>query len=295
MKVIRFEDKSCERFRKYLDAYLSNELTVETSLEVLRHLERCPHCTEELEIRQTVKDALKHAMDEQEPAPRELRQKILKQIKPQPRWNPWWLAVAAAVVLSFGSLVLWRWQSVQPTNEVSSQVKGQSGGGEANSTAASDVFQIGLGDHVHCALYRDFSSGPRSFERMAQDMGPDYIGLASLAKEHIPPDYTLMLGHRCDFQGRNFVHLILKNQKTILSIILTKKRGETFDKSTPAPAHRVSGAPLYQARLQEQEIVGFETRNHLAYVVSSLAQEDHLQLASNLAPSVWNFLARLET
>jgi anti-sigma factor RsiW len=62
---------------------LSNELTVEADLDVLRHLERCPRCTEELETKRRVKHALKSAMDRQEPAPIDLQQKILKEIRPQ--------------------------------------------------------------------------------------------------------------------------------------------------------------------------------------------------------------------
>ncbi|MCI0665785.1 MAG: hypothetical protein L0220_32410, partial [Acidobacteria bacterium] len=149
-------------------------------------------------------------------------------------------------------------------------------------------------DHIHCALHRDFSAGPRSFERMSHDLGPEYIGLIPSVKERVPQDYTLMVGHRCDFKGRNFVHLILTNQKTILSVILTKKNGETFDKNAVAAVMQASGAPLYRARLQDQEVVGFETRDYLAYVVSGLPQDEHLRLASSLTPSVRNFLGRLE-
>jgi len=130
---------------------------------------------------------------------------------------------------------------------------------------------------------------------MSHDLGPDYAGLVSLVKERVPQDYTVMVGHRCDYKGRNFVHLILTSQKTILSVILTKKDGETFDKSALATVLQGAGPPIYRTRMQDQEIVGFETRNYLAYVVSSLPQEDHFQLASGLAPSVRNFLAQLES
>jgi hypothetical protein len=179
-------------------------------------------------------------------------------------------------------------------SELSFQSGGRAGVNGLISHNNAEVFNVGMGDHIHCAIHRDFSSGPRSFERMAHDMGPDYIGLVSLVKDHAPQDYTVMVGHRCDFKGRNFIHLILTNQKTILSIILTKKNGEAFDKSALATISQASGEPLYRARLQGQEIVGFETRDYLAYVVSGLPQDDHFQLASALAPSMRGFLARLE-
>ena len=39
-----FDAKQCERVRRNLDAYLSNELLVETTSEILRHLETCEAC-----------------------------------------------------------------------------------------------------------------------------------------------------------------------------------------------------------------------------------------------------------
>ncbi len=290
MKLISFEDKSCERFRKRLDAYLSNELTLETNLNVLRHLERCPRCTEELETKQRVKNALKRAMDRQEPAPVDLQQKILKEIRHQTRRNYWWLAVAATVVLSVGAFGLLRWLNTRHASEGFIQI----GGNELISPNNAEMLKIGVGDHIHCALHRDFSAGPHSFERMSHDLGPEYIGLAPSVKERVPQDYTLMVGHRCDFKGRNFVHLILTNQKTILSVILTKKNGEAFDKGALATVLQESAGSLYRARLQDQEVVGFETRDYLAYVVSGLPQEEHLQLASSLTSSVRKFLGQLE-
>jgi anti-sigma factor (TIGR02949 family) len=290
MKLISFEDKSCERYRKHLDVYLSNELMGETSLDVFKHLERCPRCTEELETKQRVKNELKRAMDRQEPAPVDLQQRILKEIRPRSRPKYWWLPVAATIVLSVGAFSALRWMN---TRHASNGVI-KLGGSELISTNNAEMLNIGVGDHIHCALHRDFSAGPRSFERMSQDLGPEYIGLVPSVKERLPQDHTLMVGHRCDFKGRNFVHLILTNQKTILSVILTEKNGERFDRSALAAVMQASGSPLYRARLQDQEVVGFETRDYLAYVVSGLPQDEHLQLASSLALSVRNFLGRLE-
>lgn len=292
MKLIDFADKSCEKYRQRLNAYLNNELTEEIRLETFGHLGRCPRCAEELETKQRLKVALKRAVNRDEPAPEELRRRILRTIDLKSNrtgWNHWWLAVAATVLLSAGGFGMWRWLTTRHASDVSFHA------GEMVSDNNAGLFNVGMGDHIHCALHRDFSSGPRSFERMAHDLGPDYIGLVSLVKERAPQDYTVMVGHRCDFKGRNFIHLILTNQKTILSIVLTKKNGEAFDRSAMAIPSQGSGAPLYRARLQDQEIVGFETRDYLAYVVSGLPQDDHFQLASGLAPSVRGFLARLES
>jgi hypothetical protein len=37
-----FGEGACEKIRKYLDSYISNELLIETNHEVLRHVEKLP-------------------------------------------------------------------------------------------------------------------------------------------------------------------------------------------------------------------------------------------------------------
>ena len=73
MNVLNFNSEQCARIRRQLDAYLSNELLVETTGEVLRHLESCEACLRELEARTRVRDALRRAAAGQTP-PEELRQ-----------------------------------------------------------------------------------------------------------------------------------------------------------------------------------------------------------------------------
>ena len=51
MNRVQFGEGACERTRRYMDAYLSNELLVETNHDMLRHLETCAACSSELEMR----------------------------------------------------------------------------------------------------------------------------------------------------------------------------------------------------------------------------------------------------
>ena len=80
MNVLNFNSEQCARIRRHLDAYLSNELLVETTSEVLRHLESCEACSRELEARTRVRDALRRAAASQIP-PEELRQSIQRQLR----------------------------------------------------------------------------------------------------------------------------------------------------------------------------------------------------------------------
>ena len=83
MNVLNFNSEQCDRIRRHLDAYLSNELLVETTSDVLRHLESCEACSRELEARTRVRDALRRAAVSQIP-PEELRQSIQRQLRKMP-------------------------------------------------------------------------------------------------------------------------------------------------------------------------------------------------------------------
>jgi hypothetical protein len=88
--------------------------------------------------------------------------------------------------------------------------------------------------------------------------------------------------------------MILKSDEKVLSLVITKKNGEAFPESAALDVSRAAGTPLYEAPLQGYEVAGFETRDYLGFIISNLAQEDNLQIASTLAPVVRDFLARME-
>lgn len=287
--MIDFEERSCEKARVYFDDFLSNELSVETRLEVLRHLERCQGCTEALDARRRVKTALKRAVEQEGLEPAALRERIRKTLKPTTIRRHWPLAVAAGVMLALGGWVVTRGPNLRSASDLPSQASLN----EPPSERSTDILNIGLSGHVDCALRQDFSAGPRSFEQMSRDLGPDYVGLVPLVKDRVPQGYTMMAAHRCSPQGRDLVHLILTDQQTLLSLVLTKKDGESFGEADPSAVLKTPLVPLYRAHSQDLEVAGFETRDYLAYVVSGLAMESNLQIASSLAPLVNDFLTKL--
>src|SRR5215470_4882289 len=108
MNRIQFGEGGCEKTRKYLDAYISNELTVETNYEVLRHIEGCSACAAEVDARTRLRSRLKAAVNAQS-VPPELQVRIREQIRPRPSrswihfewsragWPSWAGATAAAL------------------------------------------------------------------------------------------------------------------------------------------------------------------------------------------------------
>lgn len=288
MKVIGFEQNQCKKIRSYLDSYLSNELMVETNHEVLKHLDGCQACADALASRSRVKQVLRQAVMQDE-APAGLRYRIQKDIRKSAepvRWGQWVLVAAAAVVLMVGAIGVVRFagsRGAQPRNE------------RAESAQTAELLTIGLNDHSFCAIDHNLASRRFTREEMSQKMGPEFAGLVDLVEQKAPGEYDVVVGHRCRFAGRPFIHLILRNQETVISLAITKKNGENFPADAAASALQASGVLLYESRIQNFEVTGFETRDYLAFVVSNLPKEENVRIASNLAPGVRDFLMKLES
>jgi anti-sigma factor (TIGR02949 family) len=103
MDVVSFNERSCERYRRYFDAYLDNELLIETNQDVLQHLTSCAECTRILEDRARVKQTVRSAVAAED-APSELVVALRSQLRAHRRVFPSnsvrWMMAAAAVVLA---------------------------------------------------------------------------------------------------------------------------------------------------------------------------------------------------
>ena len=299
MNVINFNDKACERIRRYFDSYLDNELLVETNHEVLRHLATCADCTRVLEDRARIKKAVKQAVMEEHP-PAALLENIQKEIREGKHGSffgrdvgRWGMAAAALLILSIGGFLALRISGVRTRDP---------GGGsvlQLISAQAREILRIGLADHIHCTLALGRWKELLSFEHMkeatgATALGPEFIDLAPIAKEKLGANFQLMQGHRCTINGREYVHLIATGENgAILSLVITEKKGEAFTRPEVAATVEASGVPLYRDKQDQLEIAGFETSRFLAFVVSNMDRDANLKVASNLAPSVYEFLQRL--
>ena len=289
MNVVKFEDGHCKRIRSYLDSYLNNELMVETNHEVLTHLETCGACSRTLEDRARLKAQLKHAVM-QEYAPAALRERIASDLRRGRvfSFNRASLALAAAAaVLVIAAVTFFTWGP--PKNQLSLQAK------VAPADVTGQILKIGFDDHVFCAIDHQLANKQFTPDQMSEKLGPEYVGLVELVKEKMPQDFTVVVGHRCHYQGREFIHLIMRNQYDVVSLVITRKNGEAFPTDGVASLVQATGGPIYQAAWANQQIAGLETRDHLVFVVSNKTNDTNMQIASSLEPSVRDFLARLES
>lgn len=286
-------EKKCEVVQVRLDAYMDGELGDEIAGNITRHLEFCADCSESAHAILHAKTLLRRAV-QNEVAPNALRETIQKQIHAEPRLFRFlfvrkFLTAATAIVLfvCFGLFGIFVWQRRSPSN-----LAGKSSPSQTFPGQITELLSIGLGDHVHCALEEGYAERHYTVEEMSGKLGAEYAGLVPLIKEKADDGFDVVAAHHCTIDERNFVHLILRKNEKILSLIITKKNGETFSGRGGIALLQSSGIALYQEAIQNYAVAGFETETDLVFFISNLTNAENLQIASNAAPAVQNFLEK---
>jgi anti-sigma factor (TIGR02949 family) len=286
MNSTEFTPPICIRIRECLDDYLSSEVSAETSHEVSRHLETCKGCSEELRVRRQIRSILTRSVNADMPSP-ELRQRIQNQIRPSRRrlwpqvWTWRWSLGAAsclAAIAIFATGVRWR------ADRVYHDPAAQAAYIRSVAEGLPAIQQVGLADHIHCAFLRRYPQEYPKEPVATSQLGPELVALLNQVKEKLPADYQVILAHRCSYGGRHYIHFVMKNQSHLLSIVLTEKEaGDSFASLNPIQAGEI---PIYQASAQKFQVLGFESRRYLAYVISDLNQAGSLEIAESVAPAV---------
>jgi anti-sigma factor (TIGR02949 family) len=265
---------ACAQVRADLDGYLSRELPEETRLAVERHLATCPPCAAELEGRARVRTQLQAAV-RSTPVPAGLDAKVRRALRgggrqaSRPRTGLWAVAAAALVILGAALVNRLRVES-SPIDAVL----------QKNTGRLAAVLNVGLRDHLQCAVFRKYSKQPVPAHQMAADLGPAFAELVPLVQAKLPPGFRIIQGHHCEAGGRRYTHLIIAGGGKIVSVVLTRKR----------PGEALLGG-IHQTGVDRFQVVGFESHDYLAYIISDLDAQRNLQLAADLAPALRAFLA----
>ena len=67
------------------------------------------------------------------------------------------------------------------------------------TTQVGTLMRVGLGDHVHCAVFREFPKNPPKVEELEAKLGPEYAGLIPIVRSKTSGGYRLMMGHECQY------------------------------------------------------------------------------------------------
>lgn len=207
---------------------------------------------------------------------------------PRKRWA--WLTGATAVAgLAIAGIITSQLRDIRQTaGEQESFIT-------TVSAKVGSLMRVGLGDHIHCSFFRKFPAQAPAVEEMESILGQQYKELLPVVREHVPEQYKLVLGHECRYHGRRFIHLSLKNDDKLLSLVITAKRpGETFDIKGTLPQLVHAGIPMYTSTTDRFQVAAMETTNHLIYFISDLPAGENSQLLVAMAPEIKAILENLE-
>lgn len=276
MKLLEFEGGGCRGIRELLDSYLSDELAVESNHAVHSHVEKCEGCARELAARNRLRGQLRRAVTAA-PAPEGLRDRVRAAID-QGGANrirrTWMLATAASLgILAAGWAASLGLTGYTPIEYIAHEIYIRE-----LCREVSQVARLGLGDHVHCAYFRQFGAAEQSAAKTLEELGPSWAPLSEAAADSLPADWGIRLAHRCSYGGREFVHLAMTGPQGLASLIITQRQGD----ETLAAGGRETAAPF--------RIRGFSSGEFLGFVVSAMSEEDHERMAGGLVARVGEFL-----
>ena len=243
------------------------------------------------QLQSHVNKRLKGAVDNV-PVPPFLEARIrhsLRTQKPGQGWLPRLVPAAAALAIFAGLGIAYQLGHLRLTVHSQESYIG------SVSTHIATLMRVGLGDHIHCSVFRKYPKNPPTTEEFVKRMAPQYAGLVPIVRSQIPASYRMMLAHQCGYHRRKFVHLSLMSDSNMLSLVITRKGdGESFSTEDMLPALVQAGIPMYQSSVQRFQMTAFETRDYLVYFVSDLPKQQNTELMLALGPKVKDFLVSAE-
>lgn len=270
----------CRDVRERADAFLTGQLLIETTQDVVRHLEGCAACRAEFEARRRLRVALKSAFGqarELQPRPEfasALRARLAGEAAtPERPATPWrrWGALAASVLLVVAlGLAALPWLS---------------------ATGLAALARLAVGDHENCALTFRLAEKPISLEQAAQEYDAAFRGL-----QHVEPLTTALPGgaltvverHSCVWEGVRFAHLVLRYKDSLVSVVVASDAGATASWMHWA---QLSHDPAALPSTAGQQVASFRGAGHTVFVVSALPAADVQAVARAMAAPVVQALA----
>jgi len=288
-----FNTPECRQILEQMDAYIDNALAAGETRQITVHLSGCPACAEELESRRSLRNRVRGAALAVPEAPF-LEARIRSRLKESPK-SPNWVnrlmiaGAMAVLVIGIVTAVAYRSGYMRITGAAQESYIA------LVSSRVPAMMRVGLGDHIHCAVYRAYPKNPPPVTEFARLLGPDYSALIPVVQQNVPSDFRLIMAHQCRYHNRRFVHLTMTNGSRLVSLVIARKGdGESFHAQDLLPALSESGLPIYRAGVQRFQMAAFETRDRLIYVISDLPEGRNTELMRAMAPGIRDVLSKLE-
>ena len=144
------------------------------------------------------------------------------------------------------------------------------------SAGLPQVIKVGLGDHIHCAVFRKYPKTP------VNAIGSEYADLVPVVESHIPPGYSMKLAHECHYLGRKFIHIVMGDGQHLASLVITSRREN-------------EGLPPGEASAARFRISAFESGSYLVYFISDMPAARNAELLAAMATQVKAVLKATES
>ncbi|MEO8482558.1 MAG: zf-HC2 domain-containing protein [Acidobacteriota bacterium] len=272
---------TCRDARDLADAYLADEMSVETRHDIERHLEACPECRAEFEhgraLRGSVRRAfLGNAYLQSSP---DLTASIARTLRPasgtarpSTAWRYRWATAAAAVILVSAAAV-----------------------GVAMSMDTAQLLSLARaawGDHRNCAVAFRLAQKPLSLEEASWSFDASFARLQTTPGAVIVTaggDALVTERHSCEFGGRRYAHIVLKFKGELVSLLIADE--ETSHGENVLRAMTMPGLHVRVLSVDGEQAAVFRAADHLGIVVGHLSETDLRQLTAALAAPVASALA----
>lgn len=286
-------ESNCADTVKLLDSFLVNEVTPEEFASISKHLEACPGCLQEFDVRRRLRTRVRGAV-KQQPVDPYLRTRVLATVRTQQQGAGWFnwqrqiSAAAAMLVICVGVFVAYqlghlRWTTASQDSFIASLSKRVAG-----------IMSVGLREHVHCSVFRKYPKVPRPLETVRRHLPDAYQPVIPMLAAHVPKEFHVAIAHECGYGDRDVVHIGMKGGSKLMSLIVTRKRaGDRFSAEHATAVLAAAGASVFTAGAQRFQIAALESREYLVYLVSDLPKEENSQIMVALAPQVRSYLDTL--
>ena len=269
----------CREVKQLAEAFVSEQLLVETTQAVVSHLQQCPACRGDIAGLRRLRTATRLAFEN---APDltvrpEFVAALQSHLKADAHQRPTrlsrrrWLAIAASSLLAVGSG--WGWR-------------------EWSATRFSALLQAAVGDHRFCALTFKLTERPIPLHEAARRYGRIYELF-----EAVEPSTTALNGgalrvlerHSCVFNGRRFVHLVLRYKDEAVSLLVTDDPRSNV--ALGADRAGIDATPLELSVSDGFHVASYHGERHVVFVVSSLNADDVQEVARAMVAPVSRALA----
>lgn len=282
----RYIVMQCKEFREISEAYINDELLVETNLQVFRHMENCSACRSDFAARRSLRTKIRSAVVDSpeftmsEAYKRELTDKLRGSVLSNSGISRFWAmprllvpTFAALLIAVFASYVVYQYNFANSNDDQANVRIGL-------MSFLTEVSFEAIGKHKDCAIEKldkwEAGNIPVSNDGM-EIANRVLMPLRASFSENV----EIVHSHDCIYEGRRFSHVIVRRGGRTLSVF--------FDRSHESD-NLTSGDEVKDSIICNKEdgmqVASFQSNGYAVFVVSDMPEPENLEVARSIYNSL---------